>query len=73
MQIFRNGRKILSAWPGRARYRLVPRWRFKGKRQRLTVGVYRWMVWPGFGPRSRNDYGKRIGVSRFRVVAPSDL
>jgi hypothetical protein len=73
VQVFRNGRKILSAWPRRARYRLAPQWRYKDKRRKLTPGAYRWMVWPGYGPRSRTDYGKRIGPSRFRVVAPADL
>jgi hypothetical protein len=67
LQLRRNGRKILSVWPGKARYQLRVRWRYRGKRYRLTPGRYRWMVWPGFGPRSRADYGGRIGSRSFVI------
>jgi hypothetical protein len=67
LQLRRNGRKILSVWPGKARYQLRVRWRYRGKRYRLTPGRYRWMVWPGFGPRSRADYGRRIGPRSFVI------
>jgi hypothetical protein len=30
--------------------------------------VYRWYVWPGFGPRSANRYGKLLGTRTFVVV-----
>jgi hypothetical protein len=30
--------------------------------------VYRWYVWPGFGPRSANRYGKLLGTRKFVVV-----
>jgi hypothetical protein len=43
------------------------RWRFRGKRQRLAPGRYHWIVWPGFGPRSKTNYGKQIGRSTFQV------
>jgi hypothetical protein len=68
LQLFRGGRKILSAWPKGAQYRLKLRWTFRGQRQRLRPGRYRWMVWPGFGRRSKADFGKRIVRSTFRVV-----
>ena len=71
VQLFRGGRKILSAWPKEAHYRLKLRWTFRGERQRLTPGRYRWMVWPGFGRRSRPDFGERIVRSTFRVVRAS--
>jgi large repetitive protein len=71
VQLFRGGRKILSAWPKKAHYRLKLRWTFRGERQRLTPGRYRWMVWPGFGRRSRPDFGERIVRSTFRVVRAS--
>jgi hypothetical protein len=67
VQLFRNGRKILSVWPNKASYRVKKRWRYLGKRRRLVPGRYRWVVWPGFGPRSENDYGKRLGPTTFRV------
>jgi hypothetical protein len=67
VQLFRSGRKILSAWPTKARYRLKKRWAYDGQRRRLEPGRYRWLVWPGFGPRSKSDYGKMLGPTSFRV------
>jgi hypothetical protein len=67
VQLFRNGRKVLSAWPTDANYRLKKRWTYLGQRRRLSPGRYRWLVWPGFGPRSKSDYGKRLGPKLFRV------
>jgi hypothetical protein len=67
VQLFRNGRKVLSAWPTEARYRVKKRWSYLGQRRRLAPGRYRWLVWPGYGPRSKSDYGKRLGPMSFRV------
>jgi hypothetical protein len=67
VQLLRNGRKILSAWPRRAQYQLKNRWRYRGKRYRLKDGRYQWYVWPGDGPRAANRYGKRIGARSFVV------
>jgi hypothetical protein len=64
VQLFRGDRKILSAWPTRARLQLRPSWRYRGK-QRLKPGRYRWYVWPGRGPRSLDVYGPRIGGRSF--------
>jgi hypothetical protein len=67
VQLFRGGRKILTVWPTRPRYQLKRRWTYRGEVRRLVPGRYRWLVWPGFGRRSRADYGRRIGPSTFRV------
>jgi hypothetical protein len=67
VQLFRNRRKVLSAWPSQPRYRLRPRWSYRGERPRLAPGRYRRAVWPGLGPRSRADYGRRMGPSTFVV------
>jgi hypothetical protein len=67
VQLFRAGRKILSAWPTRPRYQLRMRWTFAGKTRRLSAGKYRWMVWPGFGERARAKYGQPIGRSTFVI------
>jgi hypothetical protein len=70
VQLFRGGRKILSAWPAKPRFELERTWRFQGDRFRLKPGRrYRWMVWPGRGKRSRNDYGRLIGRGTFKVAA----
>ena len=67
VQLFRAGRKHLTAWPRAPRYHLKSRWTYAGKPRRLTPGHYRWIVWPGYGPRSKADYGKAIGRSTFVV------
>ena len=67
VQLFRKGRKILTVWPLRAQYQLKRRWTYRGQLRRLVPGKYRWLVWPGFGPRSKADYGRRIGPSTFVV------
>jgi hypothetical protein len=68
IQLFRNGRKVLSAWPEKARYRLKRSWTYAGKRRRLGPGKYRWVVWPGYGQRSKSDYGEPLGPRTFRVA-----
>jgi hypothetical protein len=67
VQLFRGG-KILSVWTSQPQYRLALRWRHDGRRYRLRRGDYHWIVWPGFGPRSRADYGRRIGRRTFEVA-----
>ena len=51
-QLYRGSRKVLSAWPARARLQLPRSWNFGGQRYRLATGHYRWYVWPGFGSRT---------------------
>jgi hypothetical protein len=70
LQLWRNGRKVLSTWPARSHFQLKKRWEFGGRRWRFERGRYRWLVWPGFGARSKGDYGRRIGPSTFRVGRP---
>jgi hypothetical protein len=60
-----RGKLIFSAWPKRASLKLPRSWVYQGHRHRLKSGVYRWYVWPGFGPRSRAKYGRMIGRSSF--------
>jgi hypothetical protein len=61
LQLWRRGAKILSVWPARPHYQLKRRWTYGGRSWRLKPGRYRWLVWPGFGPRSKADYGRRLG------------
>ncbi len=67
VQLFRNGRKILSAWPTRPQYQLHSRWRYRGKRHRLVAGTYRWLLWAGYGHRSQHRYGKLLGRRTFVI------
>jgi hypothetical protein len=68
VQVFRGGRKILSAWPAQPRHELERRWSFQGRKYKLTAGRYCWLVWPGHGKRADRNYGKRLGPSCFYVV-----
>jgi hypothetical protein len=63
-----SGRKVLSAWPLKPRYRLKKAWKWNGKKRSLARGHYRWYVYPGLGKRSANKYGPLIGTSDFYVV-----
>jgi hypothetical protein len=67
VQLFRNGKKILSAWPTKPQYQLRSRWRYRGKRHRLVHGTYRWLLWAGYGPRSARHYGRLLGRRTFVV------
>jgi hypothetical protein len=69
VQLFRGGRKVLSAWPTKLQLELRRTWRFGGRRQRLVPGTYRWFVWPGYGRRSQRRYGRLLGWRSFTVVA----
>ena len=60
--------RILSAWPVSTRMTLKKTWRYLGHRYRLTPGIYRWFVWPGYGSPSQNKYGPLLGQSAFIVT-----
>jgi hypothetical protein len=66
--LFRDQRKVLSRWPRATRLQLHERWRFQGRRHRLARGRYCWYVWPGYGPRSKRDYGRLLGKSCFTIT-----
>jgi hypothetical protein len=66
VQLFRNGRRILAAWPLKTKLRLRARWAWNGHRYRLTPGTYGWYVWAGFGSRSAAKY-KPLGRATFIV------
>jgi hypothetical protein len=67
VQIFRHGKKILSAWPSRPRYQLRRTWRYRGHRYTLTGATYRWYLWAGYGARAAHRYGGLLGQRSFTV------
>jgi hypothetical protein len=67
VQLYRNGRKVLSTWPGAAKLRLARTWTYAGKRYRLQPGLYTWYVWGARGTRAKPVYGKVLGSSTFTV------
>ena len=68
VQLYRDGQKILTAWPLDTSFRLQRSWRFDGRNYKLSPGSYRWHVWPGFGARSAHRYGKLLGTRTFVVT-----
>jgi hypothetical protein len=71
VQLFRSGRKVLSAWPTRTALQLQSPWRFSGRTMRLSAGSYQWYVWPGYGRPSARRYGRLLGTSTFVVGRPA--
>jgi hypothetical protein len=69
VQLYRKGRKLLTAWPSRSRLQLRSRWVHQGHVYRLRPGSYTWVVWPAFGTRLDPRYGGMLGRSTFRVDA----
>jgi hypothetical protein len=68
VQLYRGAKKVLTAWPPSNRLRLLGRWTFRGRPERLAPGTYHWFVWPGRGLRSAPRYGPLLGRSSFVVV-----
>jgi hypothetical protein len=69
VQLYRQGRKILTLWPYRPRLQLRSRWTHEGQVYRLRPAAYAWVVWPAFGTRANPRYGRMLGRSTFRIVA----
>ncbi|HEY7618987.1 MAG TPA: fibronectin type III domain-containing protein, partial [Solirubrobacteraceae bacterium] len=67
VQLFRKGKKILSAWPTKEHYQLHRVWTYRGQRHRLVKGTYWWYLWAGYGHRSQHRYGKLLGRRSFIV------
>ncbi|HEY7632957.1 MAG TPA: hypothetical protein VH817_19785 [Thermoleophilaceae bacterium] len=69
LQLFAGNTKVLSTWPKTTSYRIKDNWLFNGRPYTLVAGVqYRWYVWPGIGPRSKNRYGHLLGKSTFTLT-----
>jgi hypothetical protein len=68
VQLYRNGAKILSAWPKQNKITLKHSWRYNGSRVYLTPGTYFWYVWPGYGNRTEHSYGELLVLSTFVVT-----
>jgi len=68
VQLFRGNRKILSIWPDTTKLQVTKRWTYLRTRYKLVPGRYRWYVWPGYGARKSQRYGKLVGGSTFVVV-----
>jgi hypothetical protein len=67
VQLFRGKKKILSTWPKSTYLQLKPRWRYRGRLNRLTAGRYTWYVWPGFGRRAEQRYGRLLESRQFTL------
>ena len=67
LQLWRDGRKILSVWPVRSAKRLPANWRYNGIRYSLRSDRYRVYVWAAFGSRPHPHYGPLLGWTEFRM------
>ncbi len=69
LQLFLDGKKVLSIWPTKPVFALNAQWKWGGKVHRLVRGgSYTWFIWPGLGPRKQGKYGRLEGFSNFKVV-----
>ena len=68
VQLYRDGKKILTAWTKHPKLRLEKSWKYQGRAYALTPGVYRWFVWPGLLLPSANQYGKLVGSRTFVIT-----
>lgn len=69
VQLWRDGRKLLSRWPDESRLRLRWTWTYGGMERRLARDEsYTWYVWPLFD----SGYGERLGKSTFMLPRRGD-
>jgi hypothetical protein len=68
VQLYRDGKKVLTTWQSRPDFRVPRSWRFEGRRFVLEPGRYRWYVWPGYGRPAEGRYGKLIGTRWFVIT-----
>jgi hypothetical protein len=66
-QVWRDGRKLLSAWPSPSEFKLRSVWRFNGVQHTLAGGRVTVYVWAGFGKRKASNYGPLLGKTRFTL------
>ncbi len=67
MQLWYQGRKVLSVWPEKSSYRLRADWIYAGRRHTLSSGRYLVYVWPGFGAKAAARYGSLVGWTAFSM------
>jgi hypothetical protein len=67
LQVWHEGRKVLSVWPSSSSYHLTAHWRYGGRLRSLAPGRYLVYVWPGYGGKAAADYGKLLGWTAFRI------
>ena len=70
LQLFRGQKKVLSSWPANPSVSLSGQWNWEGRKRKLSPGVYRWFVWPGFGKRKNSNFGKLVGSGTVVVRKP---
>jgi hypothetical protein len=68
VQLYRNGKKVLSEFPGREKLIVPSAWKYGGKAHGLAKGRYDWFVWPGRGTRRKPHFAPMEGFNSFVVV-----
>jgi HYR domain len=67
VQVWRNGRKVLSRWPVRTSLQMRSSWTYGGKQFTFSSGHYVIYAWPGFGSKAAASYGPLLGWTSFDV------
>jgi hypothetical protein len=68
VQLYRNGKKVLSTFPGREKLIVPSAWKYGGKAHGLAKGRYDWFVWPARGTRRKPHFAPMEGFNSFVVV-----
>lgn len=68
VSLFRGKTQVFSARSLQPRIELGASWLFRGRRERLTPGVYRWCVWPIHRTAKRERLGKPLVNSTLTVL-----
>lgn len=66
--LWRDGKRILDAWPTTSSTVVPAAWIYRGMRYQLSRGRYAWFVYPGVGHRSDARYGALSASGQFIVV-----
>jgi hypothetical protein len=68
--LWRDGKRILDAWPTSPSTVVPATWTYRGKRYELTSGRYAWFVYPGLGRRADARYGALTASGQFTLAGP---
>jgi hypothetical protein len=66
--LWRDGTRVLDAWPTTPQTVVPAAWTYRGKRYELAPGRYAWFVYPGVGRRSAARYGALTASGQFTVA-----
>jgi hypothetical protein len=66
--LWRDGKRVLDLWPSSPKALLTPKGSDRSANNRLRPGRYLWFVYPGFGPKTKRQYGTLVGSGLVSVA-----